>query len=873
LKDQVQELKVMRTKAADRGRSSVRFQQVYSGVPVFGGELIVQTDSSHNIISAHSKILPDISVDASPVISPEVAEKTALDIFIKSYQSEYDFDASSLRVSKPELWIYNPLLLGKKEDINYLVWRMQVTPKELLPIREIVLVDAHLGNVVLHFNQNPTALNRLIYDRNNTPTEDSQLPGNLMRSEGGPPSIIEDVNNAYDYAGDTYNFYLNYHGRDSIDNGGMDLISTTRYCLPAIYGYPCPFPNAFWYGDPYYQMVYGDGFASADDVVAHEMTHGVTEHESGLIYLNQSGAINESFSDIWGEFVDLTNGRGKDTATVKWLMGEDIGAIRSMKNPPAYGDPDRIWSTKYYCGTCDNGGVHWNSGVGNKAAFLMTDGGLFNGITVKGLGIDKVAKIFYEVQTNLLFSSGDYQDLANSLWQACWDFVGTDGITISDCNQVANAINATEMNHDAPANQVLNPGFEDGVVNWIQSSPGIITDSSGYYACDYWLAWLGGYDYAVEYIYQDVTIPSDATQAYFQFLYGIVTYEGRTVAYDKMAVEVRRPSDDTLIKTLVTLSNRNASAYWRQTARYDLLAYKGQTIRLRFYVTNDYSLPTSFLVDDVVLAVGAKDMPAVASFKINKGAVSTAKQTVTLNNVARTSPTHYLASEDPDFSDATWQPYSTAPSFFLSGGKGEKTVYFKVMNGFHESLVLNDTILALEPIMTSLKINAGAATTTKREVKLNNVAKNSPTEYMASESDTFAGATWLPYSTAPIFTLSTGTGTKTVYFKVRNGFEQSGVTSDTISAPPPVVNSLKINAGAASTTNPIVKLNNTATNAPTHYMASEDINFVGATWQTYSAAPIFTLSAGPGIKTVHFKVKNGFEVEESDPKSDTIELK
>jgi Zn-dependent metalloprotease len=554
LREQARELRIMRTKTSEQGRSSVRFQQVHSGVPIFGGESIVQVDSSKNIISAHSKILSDIDIDTTPAISAEVAEKAAQEILIKTYQNKYTFDVSALQVSKPELWIYNPFLLGRGKDVTCLVWRMEVTPKEMLPIRELVLVDAMFGNVVLHFNQIDAALNRSIYDSNNS----SSFPGNLMRSEGGPPSSITDVNKAYDYAGDTYNFYWNYHGRNSINNAGMNLISTTRYC-PG-YPYPCPYPNAFWDGT---QMVYGQGFASADDVVAHEMTHGVTDYESNLIYLGQSGAINEAFSDIWGEFVDLTNGKGNDTATVRWLMGEDLSihAIRSMKNPPTYGDPDRIWSTNFYCGECDNGGVHWNSGVGNKAAYLMTDGGTFNGITGTGLGIAKVAKIFYEAQTNLLISSSDYEDLANALYQACWDFVGTDDITTLDCNQVANAINATEMNHHAPENLDQNPGFESGRDgSWTENSSGgyaIITYDPYSSVCGDYFAWLGGYNYAVDYIYQDIAIPSNATQASIQFVYGIGTAEGGGI-YDRMFVEVRRPSDNFLLKTLLTLSNANA---------------------------------------------------------------------------------------------------------------------------------------------------------------------------------------------------------------------------------------------------------------------------------------------------------------------------
>ena len=128
--------------------------------------------------------------------------------------------------------------------------------------------------------------------------------------------MITDVDDAYKYLGDTYNFYWTYHGRDSIDNAGMNMIATVRYCdlLYALFGL-CPYPNAYW--DRTHQMVFGEGFAAADDVVGHELTHGVTERESALFYYMQSGAINESFSDIWGEFIDQWNGTGNDDDDVQ----------------------------------------------------------------------------------------------------------------------------------------------------------------------------------------------------------------------------------------------------------------------------------------------------------------------------------------------------------------------------------------------------------------------------------------------------------------------------------------------------------------------------------------------------------------------------
>ena len=173
-------------------------------------------------------------------------------------------------------------------------------------------------------------------------------------------------------------------------------------------------------------MVYGDGFANADDVVGHELTHGITEYTSNLLYLNQSGAINESLSDVFGELLDLTNGTGNDGPSVRWDVGEDlpvIGAIRDMADPGRFGDPDRRGSPNYYNGADDSGGVHTNSGVNNKAAALLVDGGTFNGQTITALGITKTARIYYETETTLLGSGSGYTDLGTFLPRACTNLI------------------------------------------------------------------------------------------------------------------------------------------------------------------------------------------------------------------------------------------------------------------------------------------------------------------------------------------------------------------------------------------------------------------------------------------------------------------
>jgi Zn-dependent metalloprotease len=261
---------------------------------------------------------------------------------------------------------------------------------------------------------------------------------------------------AHKYAIGTYNLYLSQHNRNGIDQNNMPIISSVHYSS----GYA----NAFWSGS---QMVYGDayGFPLADDVVAHELTHGVTQYESNLFYYYQSGAINESFSDLWGEYYDQTNGLGTDTAGVKWQIGEDIsdlGTIRNMSDPSAFGDPDKMSSANYDESEEDNGGVHHNSGLNNKAVFLMVDGGSFNGKTVTALGWTKTVAIYYEVNTNLLSSGTDYSDLYYALQQACSNLIGQKGITAGNCTEVKDAIDAVEMNSQPAPNFNTDAPYCDG---------------------------------------------------------------------------------------------------------------------------------------------------------------------------------------------------------------------------------------------------------------------------------------------------------------------------------------------------------------------------------------------------------------------------
>lgn len=215
----------------------------------------------------------------------------------------------------------------------------------------------------------------------------------------------------------TYDYFLNEHGRQSIDDNNMQINSYVHYDVDYF--------NAFWDGQ---RMTYGDGNGNpltALDICGHEMTHGVTENSANLIYQNEYGALNESFSDIFGACVEwLQNPSSGD-----WLMGEDVGTLRSMSNPNAYGDPDTYNGTNWFTGAGDNGGVHINSGVQNKWFVILADGetgtnDLGDSYNVIGIGIQDAEAIAYRSLTVYLGQTSEYADARFYSIQSAIDLFG-----------------------------------------------------------------------------------------------------------------------------------------------------------------------------------------------------------------------------------------------------------------------------------------------------------------------------------------------------------------------------------------------------------------------------------------------------------------
>jgi Zn-dependent metalloprotease len=241
------------------------------------------------------------------------------------------------------------------------------------------------------------------------------LPGVLIRSEGGRPIGGKTVSEAYNFSGSTYNFYKKIFDRHSIDTRGMRLESTVHYGEE--------YNNAFWNGT---QMVYGDGdgeiferFTKCIDVVGHELTHGVTQYEAALEYEGQAGALNESFSDVFGSMVkQYTLNQTVDKAD--WLIGAGLFArkvkgvaLRSMKEPgsayndPILGkDPQPGHMKSYVKTTSDNGGVHINSGIPNRAFYLTA-------MELGGYAWKKAGNIWYITLRDRLRERSDFQKAAN----------------------------------------------------------------------------------------------------------------------------------------------------------------------------------------------------------------------------------------------------------------------------------------------------------------------------------------------------------------------------------------------------------------------------------------------------------------------------
>ena len=445
------------------GLKNVTYRQQYQGVPVYDGLLKFHFNAKEELSSINGNSISIAKLNTVPDITAAEAEIIARDMV-----SKQDLNKSNtpLQTAKTNLIIFPKNLMQGGIVTPYLAYQIEVTNKK--DVREYIFINAHTGELVDQFT-GIHPIDRKLYETNTTATnlkwkEGDAFPGTLSSWQQNEVVTSEHV----------YNFFKNAFGYVSYDAADHTMITVNND--PTI---SCP--NARWNGT---YAGYCDGTAT-DDVIAHEWGHAYTEYTSGLIYQYQSGALNESYSDVWGETIDLINNymdEGENlsvrtttacSGSLRWKVGEDAtsfgGAIRDMWNPNCNGDPAKVLDTaNYYCGTADSGGVHTNSGVTNHLYALLVDGGTYNGYTMTGMGFVKAAHLWWRAQKNYLTATSDFANFADALEASANDLIGVNlqgmsttvtpagltglSITSADVQNVKNGILAVQL-RTSPATQ------------------------------------------------------------------------------------------------------------------------------------------------------------------------------------------------------------------------------------------------------------------------------------------------------------------------------------------------------------------------------------------------------------------------------------
>jgi bacillolysin len=447
------------------GNKVLRLQQNYNGVPVWGYTQVAHINKDGVLTVISGEVVPELDkqeklkskkqINANKAVAIAVgalgltpqfekAPKAEKVVFMKEGTAHYAY-LVNLNYLSPEPGNWNFFIDAESgEIINRYNDMHEVTGTNTTGTGKGVLGDSKTLNLTLssgkYYMQDNTRGNGIFtYDmKNRTFLPELYLPGTLY---SGTDNVFDStydqaVVDAHYFAGVTYDYYKNTFGRNSYDNNGAQIKSSVHFNKN--------YNNAFWNGS---QMVYGDGdgttfipLSGGIDVVAHELTHAVTDTSSDLVYQNESGALNEAMSDIFGTLVEYYNGKNPD-----FEIGEDIytpatagDALRSMSNPAKYQDPDH-YSVRY-TGTGDNGGVHINSGIINKAAYLLSEGGSHYGVSVTGIGRAKLGAIFYRMNTVYLTSSSNFSQARAAAIQAATDLYGASSQEVTSVNQAFNAV-------------------------------------------------------------------------------------------------------------------------------------------------------------------------------------------------------------------------------------------------------------------------------------------------------------------------------------------------------------------------------------------------------------------------------------------------
>jgi Zn-dependent metalloprotease len=544
--------KLKRKENDQLGFTHYRYQQTYNNTVVEDGEYLVH-ERNGRVESVNGMWMDGITLNTNVSVSESTALQAAIDFTGATvYKWEIQGEDDLLkRIKNDPNASWNPtgelviVCAGNdfmKRDYR-LAWKFDIYAAQPVSHNN-VYVDAHTGEILFAKNllcaADVAASGSTYYSGTQNFTCDNFSSGQYRLREVARGQGVETYNcqqstntgNAVDFtngsttwtntanddhcgrdahwgAEKTYDYYLTQHNRDGLDGNGVLMVSYVHYGNAV--------NNAYWDGT---SMQYGDGSQQpggfnplvAIDVCGHEFTHGLTQYTAGLDYQDESGALNESYSDIFGTAVE----HYAKFSTFDYLIGEEItvnvgSALRDMQNPNAYGDPDTYNGTNYYTGTADNGGVHTNSGVQNHWFYILSAGAsgtndLNDTYNVTGIGVPDAASVAFRCLTVYLVNSSQYADArtfsiqsANDLFGACtpevqattdaWYAVGVGGpyspvvtasfaaditnsctlpLTVNFSNNSTNAANATWYFGDNTTSTTYSPSHT-------YTAPGVYT--------------------------------------------------------------------------------------------------------------------------------------------------------------------------------------------------------------------------------------------------------------------------------------------------------------------------------------------------------------------------------------------------------------
>ncbi|MFQ5446023.1 MAG: M4 family metallopeptidase [Saprospiraceae bacterium] len=479
------ELRLMKTTTDELGMTHSRYQQYAHGIKVYGAEYVLH-EQDFRVKTANGKLVTGIEAPAAGTMTENAARSYAIEAVpsydflwlnerAEEYLREITGNPDTTFFPKGNLvWERMNRKAGFAKNNLLLAWVFDIFTGDGRSAK--VFVDAYSGDLLrkipLDINCDPGTGTTTWNGTVNMNTDQVGMSYILLDDCQSPNIHVYNANDsssisfAAEYVdGDNawtdmsavqtffglrqaWQYYLTQHGRDSYNNAGADINGYNQAGFINSNG-NLYWSNASW--SPGQQVWrFGDnnsGIAGDDwntvDIVGHEFTHAVTTFSANLNYLGESGALNESFSDIFGEMVELYTEGSMD-----WLVGAERGAIRSLANPGNFNDPDTYLGTNWFdtsIDTIDNGGVHTNSGVQNHWFYLLSVGGTDtddNGepYEVQGIGAASAALIAYRNLTVYLGAVSDYNDAKNGAIQAAADLFGTCSNEVLQCARAWNAV-------------------------------------------------------------------------------------------------------------------------------------------------------------------------------------------------------------------------------------------------------------------------------------------------------------------------------------------------------------------------------------------------------------------------------------------------